>query len=396
MSNINVNRRDFIKYIGGAAVGLGIGGAGYLSANSQVGTVTSELEQVKEELKGRGHLGYVFGAEGSIATIDLARGKVLASSGPTWIAEAGSIDWCNHYPDANGNVWGLVRKSGQIGSTIGVNPATNELVHDVPLDGRWRIRLGETDTEGRYGYMLNGYIADKYDSEKFNASRDEFEIPYKDIDPGVIHKVDLLSGKVVDKLEVPKFCCDVAIAPDGRLWLANQLESLLTVVDTNSFTIEEHLATEYFDYGASMVTISPNNDVAFIEVNSAGNWSNAAGFKNLDPIEMVWDIQAKEMVKEFPLESGPRTSEFTPDGKYCIVRTRPASIVYDVDSLTEVTKIEIENTGHPAFSPDSSLAYIPNPGDSSVDVFEVGSFKKVDSLKLPYSPSKIIPINTNN
>ena len=91
----NVNRRDFIKYVGGAAVGLGIGGAGYLSANSQVGTVTSELEtanseldQIKEELKGRGHLGYVFGAEGSIATIDLARGKVLASSGPTWIAEA--------------------------------------------------------------------------------------------------------------------------------------------------------------------------------------------------------------------------------------------------------------------------------------------------------------------
>ena len=75
MSNTDVNRRDFIKYIGGAAVGLGIGGAGYLSANSQVGTVTSELEEVKEELKGRGHLGYVFGAEGSIATIDLGRGK---------------------------------------------------------------------------------------------------------------------------------------------------------------------------------------------------------------------------------------------------------------------------------------------------------------------------------
>ena len=185
----------------------------------------------------------------------------------------------------------------------------------------------------------------------------------------------------------------MAIAPDGKLWLANQLESLLTVVDTNSFTIEEHLATEYSDYGASMVTISPNNDVAFIEVNSAGNWSNAGGFKNTDPIEMVWDIQAKEMVKEFPLEAGPRTSEFTPDGKYCIVRTRPASIVYDVESLTEVKKIEIENTGHPAFSPDSSLAYIPNPGDSSIDVFEVGSFKKLDSIALPQSPSKIVPVD---
>ena len=399
----NVNRRDFIKYVGGAAVGLGIGGAGYLSANSQVGTVTSELEtanseldQIKEELKGRGHLGYVFGAEGSIATIDLARGKVLASSGPTWIAEAGSIDWCNHWPDANGNIWGLVRKPGQIGSTIAVNPTTNELVHDVPLEGRWRIRLGETDEEGKYGYMLNGYIADKYDSEKFNASRDEFEIPYEDVDPGEIHKIDLLKGEVVDVLPVPKFCCDVAIAPDGKLWLVNQLESLISVVDTKTFTIEEHLATEYADYGASMITISPNNDVAFIEVNSAGNWSNAGGFQNLDPIEMVWDIKAKEMVKEFPLEAGPRTSEFTPDGKYCVVRTRPASIIYDVESLSEVTRIEVENTGHPAFSPDSTLAYIPNPGDSAIDVLEVGSFKKVDSLKLPYSPSKIVPINTNN
>ena len=78
MSETDVNRRDFIKYIGGAAVGLGIGGAGYLSANSQVGTVTSELEtanseldQIKEELKGRGHLGYVFGAEGSLSLIHI-------------------------------------------------------------------------------------------------------------------------------------------------------------------------------------------------------------------------------------------------------------------------------------------------------------------------------------
>jgi hypothetical protein len=390
MTAKNVNRRDFIKYLAGGVVGIGIGGAGYLSNRSQIAPLEQELEQLKQE---KGALGYVFGAEGSIATIDLALGKLLASSGPTWIAEAGSIDWCNHYPDANGNIWGLVRKTGQVGSTIAVNPTTNELVHDVPLEGRWRIRLGETDAEGKYGYMLNGYIADKYDSEKFNAARDEFEIPYEDIDPGEIHKIDLLRGEVVDVLKVPKFCCDVAIAPDGRLWLANQLESLLTVVDTNSFTIEEHLATEYSDYGASMVTISPNNDVAFIEVNSAGNWSNAGGFKNTDPIEMVWDIQAKEMVKEFPLEAGPRTSEFTPDGKYCIVRTRPASIVYDVESLTEVKKIEIENTGHPAFSPDSSLAYIPNPGDSSIDVFEVGSFKKLDSIALPQSPSKIVPVD---
>ena len=66
--------------------------------------------------------------------------------------------------------------------------------------------------------------------------------------------------------------------------------------------------------------------------------------------------------------------------------------MYDVENLSEVTRIEIENTGHPAFSPDSSLAYIPNPGNSSIDIFEVGSFKKLDSIKLPHSPSKIVPV----
>ena len=191
MSESKIERRDFIKYAAGGVVGLGIGAAGYLSSNSQVQPLKDEVDKLKAD---QGALGYVFGAEGSIATIDLASAKLLASSGPTWIADAGSIDWCNHYPDANGNIWGLVRKSGQIGSTIAVNPATNELVHDVPLEGRWRIRLGETDEEGKYGYMLNGYIADKYDSEKFNAARDEFEIPYEDIDPGEIHKIDLLKG----------------------------------------------------------------------------------------------------------------------------------------------------------------------------------------------------------
>jgi len=388
MTESKIERRDFIKYAVGGVVGLGIGAAGYFSSNSQVQPLKNEVDKLKAD---QGALGYVLGADGSIATIDLALGKLLASSGSTWISDAGSIDWCNHYPDKNGNIWGLVRKDGK-GSAVAVNPSTNEKVHEVQLDGRWRIRLGETDKEGKYGYMLNGLIADKYPNEQFSASRDEFEIPYEDIEPGVVHKIDLLNGTVVGKLDVPKFSCDVAIAPDGKLWLTNQLESLLTVVDTNSFTVEEHLATDYYDYGGSMITISPNNDVAFIEVNSGANWSNAGGFKNKDPIEMVWDIKSKEIIKEFPLEAGPRTSEFTPDGKYVMVRTRPALIVYDVGSLIEVTKIEIENAGHPAFSPDSSLAYIPNPGNSAVDILEVGSFKKLDSIKLPHSPSKIVPV----
>ncbi len=396
MSNINVNRRDFIKYIGGAAVGLGIGGAGYLSANSQVGTVTSELEQVKEELKGRGHLGYVFGAEGSIATIDLARGKVLASSGTTWIADAGRVDWANHYPDKNGNIWGLGRSGGKA-TVYQVNPSTNEKLTEIPLEGAWRSALSETDVDGKYGYFLNLLVA-KIPDEQLLGARGEVEnIASSDtISPSIIYKVDLQSGKIVGELEVPKFCCDVAIGPDNKLWTTNQLESLLTVIDTNSFTVEEHLAEEYSDWGGSMLTISPNNDIAFIEVNSGANWSiiDKDIFANADGEEMVWDIKAKEIIKRFPLkDASPRTSEFTPDGRYVLVRTKPATIVYDTESLEEVTKIEIENSGDAIFSSDSSLAYVPNPGDSSLEVFEVGSFKKINTIKLPFSPSKTVPVD---
>ena len=396
MTAKNVNRRDFIKYLAGGVVGLGIGGAGYLSNRSKIAPLEQELEQLEQE---KGALGYVFGAEGSIAAVDLTLGKLIASSGPTWIAEAGRVNWANHYPDKDGNIWGLGRKSGKA-TVYQVNPATTEKLTEIPLEGTWRSALSETDVDGKYGYFLNLLIA-KIPDEQLLGARGEVEnIASSDtISPSIIYKVDLQSGKIVGELEVPKFCCDVAIGPDNKLWTTNQLESLLTVIDTNSFTVEEHLAEEYSDWGGSMLTISPNNDIAFIEVNSGANWSiiDKDIFANADGEEMVWDIKAKEIIKRFPLkDASPRTSEFTPDGRYVLVRTRPATIVYDTESLTEVTKIEIENTGHPAFSPDSSLAYIPNPGDSSVDVYEVGSFKKVDSLKLPYSPSKIIPINTNN
>ena len=393
MTAKNVNRRDFIKYLAGGVVGLGIGGAGYLSNRSKIAPLEQELEQLEQE---KGALGYVFGAEGSIAPVDLTLGKLIASSGPTWIAEAGRVNWANHYPDKDGNIWGLGRKSGKA-TVYQVNPATTEKLTEIPLEGTWRSALSETDVDGKYGYFLNLLIA-KIPDEQLLGARGEVEnIASSDtISPSIIYKVDLQSGKIVGELEVPKFCCDVAIGPDNKLWTTNQLESLLTVIDTNSFTVEEHLAEEYSDWGGSMVTISPNNDLAFIEVNSGANWSiiDPDIFANADGEEMVWDIKAKEIIKRFPLkDASPRTSEFTPDGRYVLVRTKPATIVYDTESLEEVTKIEIENSGDAIFSSDSSLAYVPNPGDSSLEVFEVGSFKKINTIKLPFSPSKTVPVD---
>ena len=41
------NRRDFIKYVGGAAVGLGIGGLGFINSNSNLSAekeISSKLQ----------------------------------------------------------------------------------------------------------------------------------------------------------------------------------------------------------------------------------------------------------------------------------------------------------------------------------------------------------------
>ena len=49
MTTSNVNRRDFIKYLAGGVVGLGIGGAGFLSNRGKKAPLEQELEQLKQE-----------------------------------------------------------------------------------------------------------------------------------------------------------------------------------------------------------------------------------------------------------------------------------------------------------------------------------------------------------
>ena len=44
------NRRDFIKYLGGAAIGLGIGGLGFLNSNSQLSKIKTRNTELEENI----------------------------------------------------------------------------------------------------------------------------------------------------------------------------------------------------------------------------------------------------------------------------------------------------------------------------------------------------------
>ena len=44
------NRRDFIKYIGGAVVGLGIGGLGFLSSNGNLAEERDKNSQLQTDI----------------------------------------------------------------------------------------------------------------------------------------------------------------------------------------------------------------------------------------------------------------------------------------------------------------------------------------------------------
>ena len=46
------NRRDFIKYLGGAAIGLGIGGIGLLNSNNNLTEVKTRNTELEESITG--------------------------------------------------------------------------------------------------------------------------------------------------------------------------------------------------------------------------------------------------------------------------------------------------------------------------------------------------------
>ncbi len=397
----NASRRKFLGYIGGVAVGGVLAGGGvYLlgggdrdkvsSLSQQVTTLQSEVSSLTQQAADSGVLGYLFG-KNSYATIDLSRQRLIASSVVTDLAGK-NLSFADTRLDSSGRAWaGSV--SGGAATLYAIDPAKASLEATVPLPGRWSpALLVDLDPAGKYAYVLNLLIA----PNASDADLATLKANVADIVPSVVYKVDTSSKQVVGSLQVARFACDVGIAPDGKyLYLPNQLDKLVTVVDLSTFQVADSISGGVSPDlpGASMNTVSPGSKYLFIEQAPSHNWS---GVDIEGPnAEVVVDTGLRKVVKSILLDEPPGIDEFSPDGKYVAVTLRTKVALIDTNTLEIVATVPVNGPGTPTYSPDSRFLLVPAGKESRVAVVDLTTFKETSSIALSFAPSTFIPYDPN-
>ena len=114
----------------------------------------------------------------------------------------------------------------------------------------------DIDPAGKYAYVLNLIVAPSATDAALAATT----VKPEDIAPSVVYKIDTSTQQVVGSLQVGRFACDIAISPDGKfLYLPNQLDKLVTVVDLSTFQVVDSISGEVSpngQMGGSMDTAS--------------------------------------------------------------------------------------------------------------------------------------------
>ncbi len=401
-------RRKFLRYVASAAVGAAVaGGSAYFleggtrdkvgslsqqvnalqvqnsGLRDQITTLQSEVSSLSQQATS-GVLGYVFGSGGQYAAIDLSTQRPLAASDVTQL-DGKNLFFANSRLDSSNRVWAGEFKTGKVYT---IDPIRASLVSTIQLPGRWAIIIIDLDPAGKYAYALNLLVA----PNASDADLASLKVKPEDIAPSVVYKIDTSTQQVVASLEVERFGCDIAVAPDGKfLYIPNQLNKLVTVIDLSTFQVIDSISGETTNgqIGGSMITLSPGGKWLFLEQSPSHNWS---GVDIEGPnAEVVIDPSSRKIVKSIPLDESPGIDEFSPDGKYSTVTLRTKVVIIDTNTLEIAATVPVNGPGTLTYSPDSRFAYVPSRKDNKVVVIDLTNFKQVNSIDLPFAPSVIIP-----
>src|SRR5437867_5822544 len=97
----------------------------------------------------------------------------------------------------------------------------------------------DIEAAGKYVYVLHLIVA----ISATDASLAATTVKPEDIAPSVVYKIDTSTQQVVGSLQVGRFACDIAIGPDGKfLYIPNQLDKLVTVVDLSTFQVVDSIS----------------------------------------------------------------------------------------------------------------------------------------------------------
>ena len=397
-----ISRRSALSTGGKAAAGVAvaaiIAGAGGFFAGTNSATpiesapvtvtnTVTKTEQIEAKSSGA-TIGYAIG-KGIVATLDLEDQRLLSVSLNDVIP---SVTYSNHRLNKLGHAWGGDKSSSK---AYGIDPVSGDIVGSVNLPGRWTSLLPGIDPKGEFMYVLNLLVAPSVEEEAFMAK----DFTKDKIVPSPIYKIDTTNPDkgIIGEVEVARFACDVYV-DDNYIWTADQLDTLVTRVDINSFTVKDTIPASAIgddgqNVGGSMLTGSPDGSILFYERAPAANWSKGIDI-NGDFEEIVIDAKTLEVIKRIPFKDQgmPIIDEFSPDGKYASV-THPASVsIFDVEKLEIVGSVPAAGPGLGiTYSPDSQFLYIPNRGSSSISVVELASATVVKEIPLPSAVTDIIP-----
>ncbi len=361
---------------------LQIQNAGLLN---QITTLQSEVSSLSQQATS-GVLGYAFGSGGQYAAIDLTTQRPVVASDVTKL-DGKNLFFANSRLDSSARAWAGEHNTGNI---YVIDPIRAALVGTVQLPGRWAFLIIDLDPAGKYAYALNLLVAPKVSDADFAS----LKVKPEDIAPSVVYKIDTSTQQVVGSLQVERFGCDIAISPDGKfLYIPNQLDKLVTVIDLNTFQVVDSITGEVpsnEQIGGSMITASPGGKWIFLEQAPSHNWPVPIDIEGSNA-EVVIDAASRKIVKSIPLDEPPGIDEFSPDGKYTTVTLRTKVAIIDTNTLEIAATVPVNGPGTLTYSPDSRFVYVPSGKDSKVVVIDLTTFKQVNSIDLPFAPSVIIP-----
>jgi YVTN family beta-propeller protein len=165
-----------------------------------------------------------------------------------------------------------------------------------------------------------------------------------------VHLIDPATNRVVGVIKGIEVNHGAAVSPDGRrLYISNEAESTLDVVDTKTLAVTQHIPLSGHP---NNIGIAKDGKKVYVSISQAPG-----------AVDVV-DTVAQEKVKSIPVEGAVHNTYVTPDGKFVVAGSIAGRKISVIDAATEqvLWTVPFENGVRP-------ITFEKNPDGSTKRMF---------------------------
>ena len=200
----------------------------------------------------------------------------------------------------------------------------------------------------------------------------------------VIAFVDVASGKMIERIQVGKFPCDLSLSPDGRFaFFPERDQDTISKLDLDSRQVVKR------------INLSPGSKPHMNRVAPDGKtlWVQIAKTN----LNQIYDTRNLDLIQSQAVGNLPTTNAWTLDGKYSFVMHRMDNKVIVLSGKPPIKLIkEIEVGPWPgvaAFHPNGKLAYVSVRGLNAVAVIDLNTLEVKTMLPGGNRPLGMVLLN---